>query len=122
MSEIRPIRGPEPGPGNSSYHGLVRTPEGDVGAEFRHSKTGEISYLSETGVYKSMVKETANSLLFDPQFNAQLKRDAEISHFALAEIQADKMSRGIKLDTEFKPHPDVHVPNPDDTPQPTPEN
>ena len=66
-----------------------------------------------------MNKEQANSLLFEPEFNAQLKRSAAISHFALAEIQASKMSDGIKLEAPFTPHPDVKVPNPDEAQSPT---
>lgn len=112
---IRPVRGPKPDFEAPSYHGVMEFLEGAIGAEFRnHSDDGATpNFLTEEGCYRTMVTSQVHAKLFNKTSGPFFTRAAEIAHFALAEVQAEKLRIGQPLTAPFTPHEQVQVPNPD---------
>ena len=113
----RPIQGPQPNEHNTRYHGLVDSKDyANIGAELRPALTQHDAsprYVSEAGVYRTLQTATAYALAVPPKHRETMENEVDILTYALADIQAEKLRKGMVLEAPFTPHPDVPMPNPD---------
>jgi len=104
--------GPEPGPRSILYTAILDFDDGDIGGRFIDRKNIDAPYnYDEKMVYECMhICNIASQMPNLPQeLRSDNKIQAEIFHYALASIQAEKLKLRRKPDKPLTPHKDVNM-------------